>query len=548
MSRYRLERKMHIWYAMVACTVLTQVTAQTEMTNSVANNSQYNPECGMPGGPCGPGYGYQFNYYPGPEYCPDPQPCPSGYFCEHPSIYEWVQNRFSPQPKQCGEYLKNCCVPRMCNGTGENGEPLTCQATGGPYFAPAGGLCMPNPKCGKEGQPCCQSWGNRDYWKRKERHDGEKGHLCEGSLYCQFDNCRRTTPISGTCVPNLPECGVKEGAPCCIRSRVTYEAYDAAVQEFYCADGTDLECDSYPDMPICTRKQSQNVEIFPNEILQCGKPGGACAPAWNGSTILNTLDFGTKFVQLINNCTPEELQCPPEYFCGIRNVPYVYSREFESKFLPACIGPVDAECGKESRPCCPWQIDASTGEKIVDGELWCDATNVDGTPLQCISKDDLDVYSMEMAIKNSKCVLNKPCGSLGESCCRFVEENSFFHFENPAQSTSIQNRSLACEKGLYCNYTDFLRCPSAAFMYSNPSRLDQGTCIANAKDCGLEVGKPCCVRSLRYRGYFPKREVYYCDVSKSLVCDPSNKRVQFGHGVGDHPLCVNETTAESYFD
>jgi hypothetical protein len=67
----------------------------------------------------------------------------------------------------------------VCPGTGEKGEPLACQATGGPYFPPGSGLCMPNPECGRLDQPCCQPYGNRDYWSERATHGGTRGDLCE---------------------------------------------------------------------------------------------------------------------------------------------------------------------------------------------------------------------------------------------------------------------------------------------------------------------------------------------------------------------------------
>ena len=509
------------------------VSGQGETSREQINTAdkKYDPRCGTPNGPCGPGYGWQFNWFPGPDTCPDPQPCPDGYFCLHDGFAEEGDNICLPQPKNCGNLLENCCVPHVCEGKGESGEPLACQAIGGPYFAPGGGLCMPNPKCGKLGQPCCQSWGHRDAWFGMEWHDGDKGNLCEGDLYCEFNNCRRETPISGTCVANADNCGTKVGAPCCITTGVSYVAYDDAVQKLDCDKGPNLTCDVRQDIPTCIHKakETETNKKLQEMLQQCGQPGGSCLPAWNGTMFLSS----EYFPQI--TCPPEQQECPPDYFCGFLSS-WMYGIETE---LPMCLGPVDPECGKLGKPCCPWTID-SEKNKHVDGNLWCKRTDEDENPLQCIYKyDNKDSGYIADAIIYSRCVKNEPCGSLNQPCCRFREL-----YSNPPSVVSIRNKSLACGEGLFCNYTDTFFCPdfNAISMDNYHIRTEEGTCVANPVDCGSDIGKPCCVRSVQNVTDFARREEYYCDISKNLVCDPDAHRVRLGHGAGYHPTCVKETT------
>ena len=513
---------------------------------------EYNETCGTAYGPCSPGYGYQLNWFDGPDYCPKEQPCPEGYFCLHDGYTDKGDNICVPELKPCGNYLERCCVPHVCPGTGEKGEPLACQASGGPYFAPGGGLCMPNPECGRLNQPCCQPFGHRDYWSGKETHDGSLGDLCKEGLYCRFHNCRRRTPISGTCVKNTPDCGTAVGKPCCIRTSVTYEAHDNSKHSFHCKPRTGLVCQETTLTCVeSPKKEERNVLSIQELQESCGKPWGLCFPAWNGSMRLPSDYFPADF-----SCPADKEQCPSGYVCALSSfTPYLNGTQELRDDLPICFGPVETDCGTLDRPCCPWPLGSERTSKF-DGNLWCNETDGSGAPLQCISSSSprTDSYfDVESILAGHRCVKREPCGSLGQSCCSFEA----IPYTNPPVFNASGNHSLACSDGLFCNYTNFLMCPDSRHIYFGVDETEslgmnanfsqaEGTCVANPRDCGSDLGKPCCVLSLRTTNIFERREEYYCDSSQGLVCDPDSKRVRLGHGVGQHPTCthiLNETFA-----
>eukprot|EP00890_Picochlorum_soloecismus_P000617 jgi/Picsp_1/1556/NSC_05034-R1_---NA--- len=557
--------QLSVLFMLGAClcvVVLGQAPSSAGDENTVSNGpareigqQEYNETCGTPYGPCSPGYGFQVNWFDGPDYCPAVQPCPEGYFCIHNGYTDRGDNICVPELKQCGNYLERCCLPHVCPGTGEEGEPLACKASGGPYFPPGGGICLPNPECGRLEQPCCQPYGNRDYWSDRATHGGSRGDLCEEGLYCQFDNCRRQTPISGTCVKNTPGCGTSVGTPCCIRTSVTYEAYGKSMQSFECKAGlacqeTTLTCIELPK----TQENKKNLLSIPELQQSCGRPGGLCFPAWNGSMRLTSDYFPADF-----SCPADREQCPSGYICALHpSKRYMNGTQEVYGDLPMCFGPIDATCGTLDRPCCPWPP-RSDQERPSEfgGDLWCNETDGFGTQLQCISSSSPRTESYfhgEDIITGHRCVKRQPCGSLGQSCCGFY---TMPYMNPPGSFNATGSDSLACSDGLYCNYTNFIICPDryTAYLYHGTEstgvyemflQTEQGTCVANPMDCGSDIDKPCCVRSLRQSSIFERREEYYCDSSQGLACDPESRRVRFGHGLGRHPTCthiLNETLA-----
>ena len=511
------------WH-LVRCTEAQDLEQSPIAENFILNRTtaRYSDECGKPGGPCNPGADSQFGSAISKDnLCPDYQPCQEGYFCIADALNvgmpEYSSNYCVPQPKNCGQYLKNCCGPDFtCNEKGPEGIPLTCQASGGPYFPPGGGLCMPNPKCGGTGQPCCQPWGHRDFWADKETADGafSNSYLCDKDNYCNYHTPIRETPINGTCVANDPRCGLL-GKPCCIETTTTHEARDNSKQSLRCRD--DLYCNlgSF----VCDERELNGSIAEVNRL--CGKPYGACFPAYDPRNPNSTVASAEDFPDI--QCNE---QCPDDYFCA------VVSGQDD---VPACLGPVDPDCGKPGKPCCPWTVDETESKKI-DGDLHCDERDSEGNRLQCRSvfslnrsldtgtffiTSDMDEGRFKAAIQNSICTKLVECGSENKPCCHDYQDN--YVYTNPKSLNAAGNQSLLCGEGLFCHYENFT--------LFNP----QGTCLQNDPECGTMDGSKCCVRSLTapmsgIRGDINiGEEVFFCR-NGSLTCsfETRDSVVQFG--------------------
>ena len=525
-----------IGYLVVCCVTAQELTPTSEGTSnngSAEMNSttkRYSDDCGKPGGPCNPGADDQFGSAISKDnLCPDYQPCVEGYFCMADALNvgmpTYSSNYCVPQPINCGQYLKKCCAPDfVCDGKGPGGVPLTCQVSGGPYFHPGNGLCMPNPECGGKGQPCCQPWGHRDFWTNRETADGifSNPFLCDKTYYCNYHTPIRETPINGTCVANDPECGLP-GKPCCIETTTTYEARDSSQQRFRCSDEDGLYCNlgSF----VCEKKQFNASIVEVNRL--CGQPYGACFPAYDPRNSNSTFATAEDFPDVQCN-----KQCPDGYFCAV-----VSGDEDD---VPACLGPIDPDCGKLDKPCCPWTVGDSQS-KTVDGDLHCDERDSQGNPLQCRSifslnqsldtgdyflLPDMDEGRYRAALQHSSCTKMVECGSEGNPCCHDYQDG--YLYTNPKSLNAAGNESFLCAEGLFCHYENFT--------LINP----QGTCIQNDPDCGTVDGSKCCIQSLtvpmsEIRGDLNiGEELFFCRNS-SLTCSLEIREsvVHFGA----FPLC-----------
>ncbi|KAI8112570.1 hypothetical protein M9434_003891 [Picochlorum sp. BPE23] len=491
----------------------------------------YSDDCGKPGGPCNPGYDAQFGSGISKDnLCPDDQPCQEGYFCIADTLNvdmpEYESNYCVPQPDPCGGYLQRCCAPEFtCDGEESSGVPLTCQVTGGPYFTPGSGVCMPNPKCGAAGEPCCQPWGHRDYWGNRSTADGifSNPSLCNGGYYCNFHSPSRQSPINGTCVANQPDCGLL-GKPCCIETTTTFEAYDSSMQWYSCEDTLGCNLGSLR----CERERNTSISEL-NRL--CGQPYGACTPAFNGYNPESMFGTQEDFPEL--DCSKP---CPENYLCSV----IAWNHRVDDMYanLSMCIGPVDPECGTLDNPCCPWTIDE---KKTVDGDLHCRERDSDGNLLQCRSLFALnrptdisgfytpiedDSSFDRWPIQSSICTPLEECGSENKRCCHEYQDN--YIYANPKSPHAAGDESLLCDEGLYCRYDNF----------TGPS--PQGTCVANDPECGTYEGSPCCTLSLTRpwnipRGINSNEQVTYCR-NESLSCykGPPNSILQFGFS----PVCI----------
>ena len=516
-----------------------------ELYADSAESRNYSAECGKPNGPCNPGYDSQFNTGIAKDgQCPDDSPCEDGYYCRAEILAvgmpEYVSNQCSKINYPCGGYLENCCAPEFtCDSKGPNGEPLTCQVGGGPYYSPGSGICQLNPKCGGTMEPCCQPWGHRDFWKNRETSDGifSNPSLCDKGHYCNYHTPLRETPMNGTCVPNDPECGLL-GKPCCIETSVTAEARDNSMQIFSCND-SGLVC----NLASLTCRENQVFDTLEEISELCGKPNGACVPAYV-PPFLNTNLTGEDLTH------PCDKGCPLDYFCAL--IKFRDYHESIDRATSMCLGPADPDCGKLGKPCCPWKI----GDQSVDGDLHCDEFDSEETPLQCRSmfamNQDLGDKSYFIvnriseksffgwegeelrgnymsAIQNSICTATVECGSENNPCCHDYQAG--YVYTNPKSINNAGNASLLCADGLFCRYDNFT--------VMHP----QGTCVSNDPECGQQKGSPCCKRSLTstfsgVRGIPDSglgHEEFYCR-NNSVQCEYTGKYtvLQFGKT----PRCV----------
>jgi hypothetical protein len=348
-------------------------------------------------------------------------------------------------------------------------------------------------------------------------------------LYCNYHTFARETPINGTCVPNDADCG-SLGKACCVETTVTFEASDYSWQRVSCDLESNLSCNLVT--LTCEEDLMSSLPNTTSKISElCGMPYGACFPAFTPSNPNGTIAGPEDFPDI--NC---DKGCPENYFCAVveryRTVEKQYSGEpYTSEELfgaPACLGPVDPECGKIGKPCCPWRVEDAD---LIDGELHCDERDSDGQLLQCRSLYDLNGYTPKLpmysgrfqgfhaikaAIESSTCTRLVECGSENNTCCHDYQDR--YIYTNPISPHASSNTSLLCADGLYCHYQNFT--------FDNP----QGTCISNTPDCGLEEGSACCIRSITtpvfsYREdlHTVGSEEFYCRNS-SLVCS-MNRRI-----------------------